>query len=210
MSAPDYKQIYQHYENCLEKHGSASPKAMDWPDAEGMITRFKVMSDVVKTTNTCSLLDLGCGTGAFYSYLKLHAPHIQYTGMDISQKFIDVCKNKYPQGDFQQVDILVTPEKLNCLYDYVIMNGIFTMKMGLTQEAMLDFLAQMLLTIFPKVKKGLAFNTMSKNVDWERNDLFHLSHDLISNFICKNLGTRNFVFRNDYGLYEYTTYVYKL
>jgi hypothetical protein len=49
---------------------------------------------------------------------------------------------------------------------------------------------------------------MSKNVDWEREDLFHVSLDLVSDFLCKNL-TRNYIIRNDYGLYEYTVYVLK-
>ena len=48
----------------------------------------------------------------------------------------------------------------------------------------------------------------SKNVDWERDDLFHLSLDKLSGFLCEKI-TRNFVIRNDYGLYEYTVYVLK-
>ena len=49
---------------------------------------------------------------------------------------------------------------------------------------------------------------MSKNVDWERDDLFHLSHDLLSDFLCRKI-TRNYIIRNDYGLYEYTVYLFK-
>jgi len=45
-------------------------------------------------------------------------------------------------------------------------------------------------------------------VDWEREDLFHLSLDSLAGFLVKELG-RDFVIRNDYGLYEYTTYVYR-
>ena len=56
--------------------------------------------------------------------------------------------------------------------------------------------------------KGVAFNVMSKAVDWEREDLFHLPADLLIDFLTKKL-TRNFIIRNDYGLYEYTTYIYK-
>ena len=66
----------------------------------------------------------------------------------------------------------------------------------------------MILTIFEKVDKGMAFNVMSKAVDWERDDLFHLSTDVLIDFMVKNL-SRNFIIRNDYGLYEYTVYLYK-
>jgi hypothetical protein len=48
---------------------------------------------------------------------------------------------------------------------------------------------------------------MSKHVDWEREDLFHLPFDTLAAFLKQEL-SGNFVIRNDYGLYEYTTYVY--
>ena len=55
---------------------------------------------------------------------------------------------------------------------------------------------------------GIAFNVMSKDVDWEREDLFHLPLNDLSDFLTKKIG-RNFVVRYDYGLYEYSVYVYK-
>jgi hypothetical protein len=65
-----------------------------------------------------------------------------------------------------------------------------------------------MLNIFPFVGKGLAFNVMSKHVDWERDDLFHLPLDVLADFLTKNL-TRNYIIRNDYGRYAYTVYVYR-
>jgi len=56
--------------------------------------------------------------------------------------------------------------------------------------------------------RGMAFNVMSKCVDWERDDLFHLSMDDLGLFLKNNLSSE-FSFRFDYGLYEYTAYVYK-
>jgi hypothetical protein len=49
---------------------------------------------------------------------------------------------------------------------------------------------------------------MTKHLDWERPDLFHLPFDATAEFVTKEL-TRNYVFRSDYGLYEYTTYIYR-
>ena len=46
--------------------------------------------------------------------------------------------------------------------------------------------------VFPLAKRGIAFNVMSKQVDWERNDLFHLSLDEMSSFVTKHL-SRHFV-----------------
>lgn len=82
------------------------------------------------------------------------------------------------------------------------------MKIGLTHEQMLEFFKSTIKSLWPKIRVGLAFNVMSKQVDWERNELFHLPMDEMANFLCKDI-TRDFVIRNDYGLYEYTVYVKK-
>jgi hypothetical protein len=88
------------------------------------------------------------------------------------------------------------------------MNGVFTEKRGLTFDEMFAYLERTLSAVFAKAEMGVAFNVMSKHVDWERDDLFHLPFDTLARFLIESL-TRNFVIRSDYGLYEYTTYVYR-
>jgi hypothetical protein len=73
---------------------------------------------------------------------------------------------------------------------------------------MWDYTKTLLPALFKKCKYGLAFNVMSEHVDWKRDDLFHVPYDLLADFLQKNL-SRNYIFRNDYGLYEFTTYVYR-
>jgi hypothetical protein len=114
---------------------------------------------------------------------------------------------KFPNELFFQIDALQNPEKLNN-YDYIIMNGVFTMKVDLSYQDMWNYFCQLLTLLFSKAQKGIAFNLMSKQVDWERTDLFHVGLDQLTAFLTKNLG-RHFVIRNDYGLYEYTVYLYK-
>ena len=70
------------------------------------------------------------------------------------------------------------------------------------------YFKQMLKTRFSKTEIRIAFNVMSNQLDWEREDLSHHPMDTLADFRTKEL-SRNFVIRNDYGLYEYTTYVYK-
>ena len=88
------------------------------------------------------------------------------------------------------------------------MNGVFTEKANLSYEKMYDYFKNMIKIIFQKVNTGMAFNVMSKQVDWERENLFHLPYDDLASFLTKHI-SRNYIIRNDYGLYEYTTYVFK-
>ena len=94
------------------------------------------------------------------------------------------------------------------MFDYIIANGTFTEKRELTDQEMKEYFYNTLRLLWESCNKGLAFNVMSKCVDWERDDLFHLSMDELSMFLKNNLSDQ-FVFRYDYKLYEYTAYVYK-
>jgi SAM-dependent methyltransferase len=206
-----YNTIIEHYESCLEKHGD-NHLGVDWPKLEDVDKRYKVMLDIVRLNEgneqPVSLLDFGCGTAHLLTYIQQHNfKNIVYSGLDISQKFVSVAQEKYPNNAFYCLDILEEKNRLDS-FDYIIMNGVFTEKRELSYDQMWDYFTKMISIIYTKCNKGFAFNVMSKNVDWEREDLFHVSHDALSQFLCQNL-TRDYVIRNDYGLYEYTVYVYK-
>ncbi|MBR3722617.1 MAG: class I SAM-dependent methyltransferase [Selenomonadaceae bacterium] len=203
-----YKSIVNHYEECLEKYGD-NHKGVDWPNQKDALLRYKVMLDVIRE-DAATILDFGCGAGHLYQYILDNKKPIDYIGLDISPKFIELCEKKYTEGKvhFVCIDVLRQELNLNRNIDYAIMNGVFTEKVDMTFEDMEKYFHSVLLKVFPLVEKGIAFNVMSKFVDWERDDLFHMPTDRLLGFVIKNL-SRNFVVRNDYGLYEYTVYVYK-
>ena len=205
-----YRNIIDHYEQCLEKFGD-SFRGVDWPNEQDAQTRYKVMMDLPlsKSDKNISILDLGCGTAHLLEYINKqeYAGRIQYTGLDISGKFIEVARNKFPGNRFIMMDILEDaggPGK----FDYIIMNGVFTEKRQLSFDEMWNYFTGMLGRVYEFAELGIAFNVMSKQVDWEREDLFHLPMDMLASFLSDKV-SRNFVFRHDYGLYEYTCYVYR-
>jgi SAM-dependent methyltransferase len=206
-----YKLIAQHYEGCFDKHGD-NHLGVDWPKEEDVNKRYGVMLDVIDfkkdKSDNVSLLDFGCGTAHLNQYIIANGlNYIQYSGLDISPKFVEASRAKFPHNNFYCLDILKNGNGLPA-FDYVIMNGVFTEKRELTFDEMFSFFQLMLEKVFAITNKGISFNTMSKAVDWERDDLFHLPADLLIGFLTKKL-TRNFIIRNDYGLFEYTTYIYK-
>jgi len=75
-------------------------------------------------------------------------------------------------------------------------------------EEMDSYFRTLVRRVFRHVRIGMAFNVMSKQVEWEREDLFHLPFDELADFLTAEV-SRHFVIRHDYGLYEYTTYVYR-
>jgi SAM-dependent methyltransferase len=203
-----YHSIIRHYEDCLARFGD-SHRGVDWPNEADAATRYRVMLDLVKPSATPkTLLDFGCGASHLYQYmLEQDLQGLRYAGLDASPAFCALSQQKYPQNDYFCLDVLAEPERLDA-FDYVVMNGVFTEKRELPFDEMFDYLQRVLTLVFSKARCGIAFNVMSKQVDWERADLFHVPIGDLTDFVAKAL-SRHYVVRNDYGLYEYTMYVYK-
>ena len=203
-----HRAIIDHYEACLTRHGDSN-LGVDWPNKQDAENRYGIMLQVVRENSAgMTLLDFGCGASHLYPYLqRSQFAGLEYHGLDASPAFCELSRNKYPQIDYTCLDVLFAPEELR-EFDYVVMNGVFTEKRELSFEEMFEYFKQVMRVVFPKVRRGLAFNVMSKAVDWEREDLFHLPTDTLISFLTKEL-SRHIVIRNDYGLYEYTVYVYK-
>ena len=204
-----YLKIVAHYESCLEKYGD-SHLGVDWPKQDDAQTRYRVMLEVIRSTDVApiTLLDFGCGASHLYEYiLRGGIDGIVYSGLDISPRFIDLSRQKFPNNEYHCSDVLSADFQLP-RFDYIVMNGVFTEKRELSFDEMLGYFKTPVKHTFSRANKGVALNVMSKQVDWEREDLFHLPLDTLADFLTKEL-TRNFVVRNDYGLYEYTAYIYR-
>lgn len=210
MEEKKYLNIVSHYESCLEQHGDTH-LGVDWPKHEDVEKRYRVMLEVIKPesrSQRVSLLDFGCGASHLNEYiLKQGLENIEYAGLDLSEKFVRLSQSKFPANQFFCLDVLDEKASLPN-FDYIVLNGVFTEKRELSFDEMFSYFKQLVIRVFEHAAIGIAFNVMTKHVDWERDDLFHLPFDTLAEFAKKEL-TRNFVFRNDYGLYEYTTYVYR-
>ena len=202
--------IVAHYEDCLERHGD-NHLGMDWPNAEDVPTRHRVMLEAIRSEDArepLTLLDLGCGGSHLYEYIREHkVDNVEYSGLDLSPKAVELSQKKFPENTYYCVDVLDPATDLP-RFDYVVMNGVFTEKRDLSFAEMRDYFERMIVKVFDLSARGIAFNVMSKHVDWERDDLFHLPLDDLGAFLTQQV-SRHHVIRNDYGLYEYTAYVYR-
>ena len=203
-----YRTIIDHYEQCLARHGD-SHLGVDWPNAADAEIRYRVMLDLIRPPHEAvTLLDFGCGAGHLYEYLKRrNRSDIRYIGVDASPPFIELSRRKFPTTPFHCMDVLAEDAPLPEA-DYIVMNGVLTEKRGLSFDDMFEYMAQLLRRVFESARVGLAFNVMSLHVDWQRDDLFHVPYDVLAAYLKANL-SRHFAFRADYGLYEYTAYVYR-
>ena len=205
----EHSSIIEHYERCLATHGD-NHKGVDWPKQESAEISYSVMLDLLAKDgrDKITLLDFGCGLSHLYEFIvRKGRSDIQYTGLDASPAFIKESSRKHPGIHYICADVLESSAEIG-VFDYVVLNGVLTEKVDLTFDAMWEYAQQLLLKAFSYARIGMAVNFMSKQVDWERDDLFHLPFDLLAAFLKGNV-TRHFTFRHDYGLYQYTAYMYR-
>lgn len=205
----DYRAIQRHYEETLAMFGP-NVRGVDWPNLEDLETRFRIMaSGVPATDEPVRLLDVGCGVGLFLDYLleNVVPGTWTYTGLDISAAMIDQARGRHPQARFLRRDLIADPD-IGETHDFAILNGVFTVKRDLPQDRMQAFVESLLQAVWPHCRLGLAFNVMTVHVDYPRDDLFHWPIDEAVAFATREL-SREVRVRADYGLYEYTTFVYR-
>ena len=209
MKDRQYMTLIKQSETYLKSYGD-SYKGIGRFKEEQALRSYQTMLELIqpKPEQETSVLDFGCGLSHFYAYIKESGlENIQYSGLDISEEFLAVSRQKYPDNHYYQVDLLEEDSSLP-QFDYIIMNGIFTQKCDLSYEAMWEYFTTLLPRVFEHARIALAFNVHSKIVDWEREDLFHVPFDPLAKFLSDHL-SRHFAIRHDYRLYEYTVYLFQ-
>jgi SAM-dependent methyltransferase len=190
--------IAGYYKDLIKEHGH-TPRSCDYGRPESQAKKFMVLSDIV-TPKHQTLLDIGCGFADYADYLEMRAPHIQYTGVDITTEFVKEAKRKHPDLDVFQMDIL--SEDLGH-FDIVTANGIFYL---LGKEA--EPLMQKLVTrMFDITLQSVAFNSLSAWCKDQESGEFYADPVKTLEF-CRTL-TPWVTLRHDYHDRDFTIYMHK-
>lgn len=195
---------------CCERRSQFGDSAlgMGWSsEAEESVRHHAMLGLIPDDDLGASLLDFGCGAGRLLQTIIGSRADLKYKGLDISEDAIKMAKERFPGYTFECRDIFASPIHQSVNYDYIIMNGVLTYKGSNTWESMMHYAQELIVALFARARNGIAFNVMSKQVEWERKDLFHLPVDELLEFMTRKI-SRHIVIRHDYGLYEYTVYAY--
>lgn len=211
LEAEAGRYISQACEIELERHGDNFRGAGYTRSEQEAEDQYTIMMNVCRepASTPITILDLGCGLAHLLDHVNRHEcyKYVDYTGLDISEKYINAAGVRHPNAKLVVGNLLESDSDIG-VFDYVIMNGIFNYRGAMSFDDMSRYWERMVSVAFKHCRRGIAFNVMSKIVDWERDDLFHLSFDEMARFVSKNL-SRYFSIRHDYPRFEYTTYVYK-
>src|ERR1700678_4227144 len=121
MNLTDKNEIVARYRERLTRHGQ-DIKALASGTPERREIRFGILAGVGNLEG-CSILDLGCGFGDFYQYLREKDVHVNYTGYDICPDFVELASRQFPEAKFEVRDVQTQgiAERL----DYIISSQTF-------------------------------------------------------------------------------------
>jgi len=93
-----------------------------WKSQNTQEARFNALMAVGDLTGK-SILDLGCGLGCLYGYLKERDWKGEYTGIDVLDMMVNGARRRFPNVVFEKRNILLDPPRRQ--WDYVLISGIF-------------------------------------------------------------------------------------
>ena len=193
----------EHYGKTFNKYGCSS-EGVDWgKHEERALLRHQKIYEVIEK-KPCSILDVGCGYGAFIDYIG--EKNINFTGIDCVGSMIATAQQKYPNSAFICDDFLRHDFK-DKKFDYVVCNGILTQKLTASDNDMESFSHDVIAKMFSICNKGIVFNMMTSHVNFKADNLFYKDPVDMLSWVMKNI-TKNVKLDHAYPLYEYMIYAY--
>lgn len=200
MNELDKNRIIDRYNSRLKKYGY-DIRTLASGIEERREIRYKILSEVGLKPGD-SVLDLGCGFGDFYTYLKRQGINVKYTGYDINKNLIEIAKKNHPDVEFYVKDILIENFPV---FDYIVSSSTFNLK--LLHEDNYIFIERILKKCYNHINIGLAFDFLTSYVDFETEEAFHYQPEKL--FAIAKQISKKVCLRHDYELFEFCIYIYK-
>jgi SAM-dependent methyltransferase len=195
----DRKKLDEYYGEKLKTYGNDA-RSLGWTPG-GRKARFGALAGIGELTGS-SVLDVGCGFGDFYGYLRERGIQTDYTGIDINADFITIAMEKYPEVRFEVADF--EERGVNGTFDWAFAAGIFTIRLSDNET----FVKNMLTRMFDCCRKGFAADFLRPAYGDAAGDTYWRPQpeDIVK--ICRGLSKR-IILRCDYMADEFCVYVYK-
>lgn len=128
---------------------------LDWADAASQQARFQVLADNVPLAGK-SLLDVGCGLGDLWAFLKSRSIPTAYLGVDLVEKMAASAARLHPDGEFLCADVFADHAFDQRRFDVVFASGAFNLDLGNNME----FLPVALERLLSLAREFLVFNLL--------------------------------------------------
>ncbi len=175
-------------------------RALGWQSRQTQYRRFAVLAQVGPLEHT-RVLDVGCGLGDLYDYLRRHRIPVDYTGYDLLPEMIERARKRFPRLRFEVRDVLqgLGPER----FDYILSSGAFNVNFGDNLRAVRQVMRQMV----QQAERGVAINFLKWTPGASRDPVFQYYNPqamlTFAQTLCERVRLREGYLPNDFTLYLY-------
>lgn len=197
--------IVEYYSAKLAQHGP-TPAGVDWNGEESQALRHQQFLRLFGRDHEASILDLGCGYGAFLPFLRERGYAGRYTGYDVAPVMIEAARRLHGEGADRQWYLDETPKEAA---DYAVASGIFNVKGETRTEDWIGYIYKTIDELSHLGRRGFGFNVLSVSSDPARRrlNLYYANPVEMIDYCLKRFG-RSVAFLQDYGLWEFTVLVH--
>lgn len=166
--------------------------------------RFEKMLELADFSGR-SVLDVGCGIGGFYGFLRERGIKAEYSGYDINEKMIAFARNRYPEirERFAVCDIMESDP--GAAFDYVIAIGPLNLKFAAAMNMASTRL--LLERMFGLARIGMAISMTSRLARKQSRDTYYYPAGRIVDDLSRYCS--NFKLDHTYLPHDFTVFCYK-
>lgn len=181
---PEDRGIYRaRYVERLAQFGH-DPRSLGWSKGK-QEERFTALTSRIDLTGAQSVLDVGCGFGDLYPFLREQGFQGSYLGVDFIDELLDVGRKAYPDADLRNADIEDFDSTRR--FDLVVASGIFNGV--LEHEEQWARIERTLSRMYELTGIACAADFMSRYVDYTREDTFYAEPERVFT-LAKTLSRR--------------------
>jgi len=197
----DKNKLLNFYQNLTKKNGIGSHRSLSWNTKDTQHKRFEALSRIGDLSNK-SIVDLGCGYGDLYLFLRKKFRDVKYTGIDINRDFIDFAKEKFINDKNCNFIINDFSDMSFDKADYYFASGAFSLNLK-NNNLYFELIEKM----FSAAKISIGFNLLDK--EFHDSDETFLTYDVIDTYkkLRKLSGSIDLI--HDYLYYDFTIFLYK-
>lgn len=149
------------------------------------------------------LLDIGCGFGNYYEYLRERGISVSYIGYDFIEPFVEVARERFPEATFAVKD--VTRTEIDNEADYVVMCQVFNNRYSDSDNA--DVVKAVVRKAFASARIAVSVDMLSTYVSYRDDKMAYFSPEEMFAF-AKSL-TPYARLQHDYAPHHFTLFLYK-
>jgi ubiquinone/menaquinone biosynthesis C-methylase UbiE len=189
--------------NKMLADGANGAERVGWGSVDSQEKRFRVLTEIGNLDDD-SILDVGCGLGAYFDYVHKKHSNLSYTGIDINLNMIQEAQQRHSDVEFIHANIIADTHTLNDRkFDYVFLSG----ALNLSADNHHDTIESIMKEMFILANKGVAINFLSVFSDYLTPGEYYCNPvDILQ--LAFSI-TKKVVLRHDYMPHDFTIYLYK-